>query len=219
MRIATVTATRRPWMWPHLVAGLAAQTRRADVSIVIVHAIEPGPLVALAPSLIVEEAPSAWKLGRLLNAGLREAFRLGADVACIWDDDDRYDPGYLASVERAIGEHPDAWLVGKHAHWTEFPDEPDRKPVEYVAPSHADGRAHWLAGPTIAIPRATWDRGLRYRDDAPIPDGPLLQDAAALWLASGGKDGEWPPFYSTGSDGFALRRFSATHGHAWADPR
>jgi hypothetical protein len=217
MRIATVTATRRPWMWRHMTLCLATQMRRADLSVILLHDVTPGPSAELVGDLpmLIEAVPAAWRLGKILNAGLAEAFRLGADIACVWDDDDDYSIDYLETVERTAREHPDAWLIGKHAFWTEWPDQPERKPVEFVAPSHADGRARWLAGPTIAVTRRAWDAGARYRDEAPIPDGPFLQDAATLAPHVDG----WPPFYSTGSGGFALRRFGADHGHAWADPR
>lgn len=224
MKIVTITATRRHKMWGNIVRGLTAQTRPPDSAIVLLHGI-PASLVGL-PSLsipgIVKSVDASLRLGQILNHGMELGAAAGADLYCIWDDDDWYGPGYLAQVEAAYQKHSDAWLIGKHAYRTRWVDGPARAEEFFAAPS-SNGRSHWLAGPTICVPeQRRRDHGLAYRTDLSGPvDSAFLQGTATLWNQAVGNPEpytDFPPFYTTGPDEFYLQRYSAQHDHHWKAP-
>lgn len=221
MKIVTVTATRRPHMWTNIVERLEAQVRKPDLSVVLLHGLDVSRFGNRSRYIIKSMPPSA-RLGEILNHGMELGAATGADLYCIWDDDDWYGPEYLAQVEAAYLAHPDAWLLGKHAYRTRWVDEPGRAEEFFAAPS-ADGRSHWLAGPTICVPELRRrEHGLAYRTDLSGPvDSTLLQETAVRWNKAVGNPEpytQFPPFYSTGPDQFYLQRYSAQHDHHWKCP-
>jgi GT2 family glycosyltransferase len=117
MRVSVVVPARgRPEYLAEALSSIAAQTRAADEVIVSEDGAEPeiAAVITRAPLPVTHIANRA-PLGQLGNR--RQAFAAATgELVAMLDDDDRWSPDFLATMEAALIEHPDCAFASAD-HW------------------------------------------------------------------------------------------------------
>lgn len=236
MKLATVTVTKRPEMWQNVIDNILRQTRRPDYLVIVRHGTFTYPVTETYALLkqnrlqgICVAVPPNWSVGEVTNHAKNSAqivltdwsafeWNPSAGWLCTWDDDDYYGANYLAEIERAANEHPDAWLLGV----TEFPVRWIGGKRDGIIERHASGvigannSVRGMAGPTICVNAHEWRKHpqMRYPHIGVGCDSEFLQVVGNTFMR------EYPnepvPIYHVPNAEFILQRYGdKAHLHDW----
>jgi hypothetical protein len=226
MQMAVACFTKRPAMYPNILANILSQTRRPDVVSFVAHR-EPGNVEVLVSRLQAHGIAKVVTQVAGNESSLFDVQRLAYSIAdglmedgiiSQFEDDDWYGPGYLAEVEETFSLHPDAIATGKPSFILRCIGK--KRTTErtcFAGSCSENGNCGNVAGPTISIRTSAWRaiQGIHF-----CPDGTSKRAFPDMAFIDALKQecGEGAPLrlYSTGSKNFVLQRYqNETHDHSW----
>lgn len=204
--VRLILATIRPHRLPEIAKQLRALRLPPGITMAVTVGIhgEHRPDVRILDALAglpidhVVDLPAQWSLGRCLN----HLIALGpADILAKIDDDDHYQPEYLAEAIHAL-DFSGAAVVGKRSY-PEISYQAGREiSRRLVHPGLCNQYTNHVAGSSLVFPRATWQRH-------PFSDRTVGEDSHFLRAVVAGRG----LVYATSPHNFAVTRHD--EGHTW----
>lgn len=227
-RVATITVSRRPFMWAHAADNVLRQALRPSLSLLAIHGDYAGwdaftkPVHAVGIPVLVAFIDARVSAGELTNMATTQAAEVAPDaLICKFDDDDYYGADYLSEMRNAWAAHPDAWILGKSAYTVRYVGGAKHNKTESYEGRIKDeaGHASNLAGSTFCIPAPLWNvlPSLRYPHIGLGCDGEFVQQADRVARTKGVQD-PMPFYHVSKGEFFLLRYLNAWHGHDWNRP-